>query len=112
MFQTAVLVSCAVSGNGIGMNDVTSRVCENISTSYCLQLQKKYEYTDLLHTNQIEVMPEGGMKGRGLVDCEGRILEFQAVLAVKAENDYADVFVYVIIDHCLICNICISEQAV
>ncbi len=77
-----------VSGNGIGMNDVTSRVCENISTSYCLQLQEKYEYTDLLHTNQIEVMPESGMKGRGLIDYEGRILEFQAVLAVKAENDY------------------------
>lgn len=77
-----------VSGNGVGMNDVTSRVCENISTGYCLQLQEKYEYTDLLHTNQIEVMPESGMKGRGLIDYEGRILEFQAVLAVKAENDY------------------------
>ncbi len=77
-----------LSGGSIGMNDVTSRVCENISTAYCLQLQEKYEYTDILHTNQIEVMPESGIKGRGLVDYEGRILEFQAVLALRAENDY------------------------
>lgn len=77
-----------VSGNGIGMNDVTSRVCENITQSYCLQLQEKYEYTDLLHTNMIEVMPESGLKGRGLTDYEGRILEFQTALSVKAENDY------------------------
>lgn len=77
-----------ISGGSIGMNDVTSRVCENISVSYCLQLQEKYEYTDILHTNQIEVLPESGIKGRGLADYEGRILEFQAVLALKAENDY------------------------
>jgi len=31
-----------VSGNGIGMNDITSRVCENITLSLCLQLQDKY----------------------------------------------------------------------
>lgn len=77
-----------VSGNGIGMNDVTSRVCENITASLCIQLQEKYEYTDLLHTNLIEVLPESGMKGRGLTDYEGRILEFQAALSVQAENDY------------------------
>lgn len=77
-----------VSGGGIGMNDVTSRVAENITTALCLQLQERYEYIDLLHTNQIEVMPEGGMKGRGLTDYEGRILEFQAALAAEAENDY------------------------
>ncbi len=77
-----------ISGGSIGMNDVTSRVCENISTAYCLQLQEKYEYTDILHTNQIEVLPESGIKGRGLTDYEGRVLEFQAVLALPAENDY------------------------
>ncbi len=77
-----------VSGNGISMNDVSSRVCENITLSLCIQLQEKYEYVDLMHTNQIEVLPESGIKGRGLADYEGRILEFQTALAVKAENDY------------------------
>ena len=42
----------------------------------------------MLHTNQIEVMPESGLKGRGLTDYEGRILEFQTALSVEAENDY------------------------
>ncbi len=77
-----------VSGGGVGMNDVTSRLCENITTALCLQLQERYEYIDLLHTNVIEVMPEGGIKGRGLTDYEGRILEFQTALSLKAENDY------------------------
>ncbi len=77
-----------VSGGGVGMNDVTSRVCENITLALCLQLQERFEYIDLLHTNQIEVMPESGLKGRGLTDYEGRILEFQTALPVKAENDY------------------------
>ena len=70
------------------MNDITSRVCENITLSLCLQLQEKYEYIELLHTNQIEVLPESGIKGRGLADYEGRILEFQTALSKKAENDY------------------------
>lgn len=77
-----------VSGNGIGMNDITSRVCENITLSLCLQLQDKYEYIDLLHTNHMEVLPESGIKGRGLAAYEGHILEFQTALAKKAENDY------------------------
>lgn len=77
-----------VSGGGIGMNDITSRVCENINLSLCLLLQERSDYIDLLHTNQIDVLPEGGVKGRGLAEYEGRILEYQAALAVQAENDY------------------------
>lgn len=77
-----------VSGGGIGMNDITSRVCENITAALCLQLQERYEYTDVLHLTQIEVLPESGRKGRGLADYEGRILEFQTALAKEAENDY------------------------
>lgn len=77
-----------VSGNGIGMNDITARVCENISYSLCLQLQEKFEYIDLLRTNQIEVLPESGVKGRGLVEYEGQVLEFQTALALYADNDY------------------------
>lgn len=78
-----------VSGNGIGMNDITSRVCENITYSICLQLQDKFEYIDMLHNNQIDVMPENGIKGRGLVVVEDRILEYHTALAVEADNDYS-----------------------
>lgn len=78
-----------VSGNGIGMNDITSRVCENIVFSLCLQLQDKFAYMDFMHSNQIEVMPENGVKGRGLVNYEGSVLEYQTALAVESDNDYS-----------------------
>lgn len=77
-----------VSGGGVGIDDITSRVSENISASLCLQLQERFSYIDFLHTNQIDVLPENGVKGRGLADCEGRVLEYQAALCVRAENDY------------------------
>ncbi len=77
-----------VSGAGYGMNDITTRVAENIGRSLCLSLQDKYAYADFLHTMQIEVMPETGMKGRGLALYGTRVLEYQALLALEAENDY------------------------
>lgn len=77
-----------VSGNGFGMNDITMRVGENISTILCLALQDKYAYADLLHSMQIDVLPESGIKGRGLAFYGKQILEYQTALAVEAENDY------------------------
>ena len=77
-----------VSGNGFGMNDITTRVGENINTVICLLLQDRYAYGDLLHTMQFDVLPEVGIKGRGLACYEGRILEYQTALALEAENDY------------------------
>ena len=77
-----------ISGNGVGMNDITSRVFENVGTVLCLQLQDKYAYADLLHSNQIDVLPESGIKGRGLAFYGKQILEYQTALAVSAENDY------------------------
>lgn len=77
-----------VSGSGFGMNDITARVGENIGTILCLALQDKFAYIDMLHNNQIEVMPESGIRGRGLALYGGRVLEYQTALAEKADNDY------------------------
>ena len=77
-----------VSGAGYGMNDITSRVGENIGRALCLSLQDKYAYADFLHTMQIDVMPEKGIKGRGLALYGTRVLEYQAALALEAANDY------------------------
>lgn len=77
-----------VSGNGFGMNEINPRLAENIGTVLCLNQKDRYAYGDLLHTNQIDVIPEEGMKGRGLVMYQKSALEFQAVLSLKAENDY------------------------
>lgn len=77
-----------VSGAGYGMNDITTRVGENIGRALCLSLQDKYAYANFLHTMQIDVMPETGIKGRGLALYGTRVLEYQAALSLEAENDY------------------------
>lgn len=77
-----------VTGAGFGYNDITNRVGENIETVLCLALQDKYAYGDFLHNMQIDVLPEGGIKGRGLAYYGSRILEYQTALAIEAENNY------------------------
>lgn len=77
-----------ISGAGFGYADITTRVGENLDTVFCLSLADKGEYGQALHNMKIEVMPEIGIKGRGLAYYGSEILEYQAALAVKAENDY------------------------
>lgn len=77
-----------VSGTGFGMNDITQRVGENLNTTLCLALQDRFAYSELLHTMQLSVLPEGGIKGRGLACYGERILEYQTCLSIHAENDY------------------------
>lgn len=77
-----------VSGGGFNTNEITTRIGENFSTVLTLALKDKFEYGDLLHTMQIDVMPEAGIKGRGLAYYGNRILEYQTALPLPADNDY------------------------
>lgn len=77
-----------LSAGGFGMNEIPNRIAENMKTVLCLDLPDKFAYGDVLHTTKIEIMPETGIKGRGLAMWENRILEYQAALALKAADDY------------------------
>ncbi len=77
-----------VSGQGFGMNEIPGRVAENLKTVLCLEMADKYAYADVLHTTRIQVLPESGIRGRGLAMVGGRVLEYQSALAVEAEDDY------------------------
>jgi S-DNA-T family DNA segregation ATPase FtsK/SpoIIIE len=77
-----------VSAGGFGMNEIPGRIAENFKTVLCLELPDKYAYGDVLHTTQIQVLPEAGIKGRGLAVYGSRVLEYQTALALKAEDDY------------------------
>ncbi len=77
-----------LSAGGFGINEIPNRIAENLKTVYCLELPDKFAYGDMLHTMQVEVMPETGIKGRGLVLFASRILEYQAALALEADDDY------------------------
>lgn len=76
-----------ISGGGFSSAEIPQRLAENLTSSVTLSLKDKYEYGDILHTMRIEVMPESGVRGRGLAYYEGRILEYQTALAVS-EGDY------------------------
>ena len=76
------------SAGGFGMNEIPGRIAENLKTILCLELADKYAYSDVLHTTQIQVLPEAGVKGRGLALYASRILEYQTALALEAEDDY------------------------
>ncbi len=77
-----------LSAGGFGMNEIPGRIGENLKTVLCLEMPDKFAYSDVLHTTHISVMPESGMKGRGLAYFGTRILEFQTALAVEAADDY------------------------
>ncbi len=77
-----------ITGAGIAMSDVPSRVAENVKQNICLEMADKYAYGDILHTLQIEVLPEAGVKGRGLALSGNRILEYQTAMALEASDDY------------------------
>ena len=77
-----------VTGGGFSTTEITSRIGENFRNVVTLALKDKYEYGELLHSMQINVMPERAVKGRGLAYYGDRILEFQTALSVEADNDY------------------------
>lgn len=77
-----------LSAGGFGMNEIPGRVADNLKTVLCLELPDKFAYADVLHTTAVQVMPEAGVRGRGLAVAGSRILEYQAALALEAEDDY------------------------
>ena len=77
-----------LTGSSIAMADIPSRLAENIKQNICLEMQDKYAYGDILHTVRTEVLPEAGVKGRGLAMLGSEILEYQTALALEASDDY------------------------
>ena len=77
-----------LSGGGYSMKDIPGRLAENIGTTLCLSLADRFAYSDALHILHIPVMPEANLRGRGLCLVEDEVLEFQAALALPADDDY------------------------
>lgn len=77
-----------VSAAGYGITEIPNRVRDNIRTTVCLEMQDRYQYMDMMGSTQIDVLPESGVKGRGLAAYGDHILEFQTYLAKEADDDY------------------------
>ncbi|MBQ5561745.1 MAG: type VII secretion protein EssC [Lachnospiraceae bacterium] len=77
-----------VSGTSIGMNDITTRMADNIENSFCLSFPDKFGYVSFFHSGKIDMLPESDIKGRGLVKSDGEVFEYQVALAERVKNDY------------------------
>lgn len=79
----------AISAGGYGALDIQNKIAENLRNVVALDMGEKMKYCDVLRSNRFDVMPTSGVKGRGLVSCEGAILEFHTSLSVLADDDYS-----------------------
>ena len=75
-----------VTAAGINMQEMPSRLAENFRTGIALEMQDAFAYGDILHIIRPQVLPESRVKGRGLMFCGERVLEFQTALAARAEG--------------------------
>ena len=73
---------------GFSSMEIPTRVSDNIRRVVSLEMNDKFQYADVMRNMHLPVLPEVGVKGRGLVEVGEDILEFQTALAVEAEDDY------------------------
>lgn len=78
----------AVSAAGFGMAEIPSRIGDNIRTVFSLAQADKFKYMEILRATRLGILPEMDVRGRGLANVEGRILEFQTALSLPAEDDF------------------------
>ena len=78
----------AITAQGFGISEIQNRIGDNIKSVISLEMSDKFKYMDVMRNTRIEVMPEQGVKGRGIAYVDGRLLEFQTALAVKSDDDY------------------------
>ena len=78
----------AVTAAGYGISEIPGRIADNIRTNISLEQSDKFKYMEVLRVTKLGVIPEAGIKGRGLAEVDGRILEFQTAVAIEAEDDF------------------------
>lgn len=73
---------------GFGMSEIPNKIGDNIKNVVTLDMGDKFKYMEVLHISKLEVLPEADVKGRGLANINGSILEYQTALSCEAEDDY------------------------
>lgn len=77
-----------ITAAGFSMAEIPSRLGDNLRMVVTLEQADKYKYMEVLRTTRIPLLPEVGVKGRGLAVVDGRILEFQTALSMEAQDDF------------------------
>ena len=66
-----------ITGGGFGLGQISGSVERNIKTVLSLRQKNRFEYIDTLRSTEITVLPEGDIKGRGIMLSHGGTVEFQ-----------------------------------
>lgn len=77
-----------VSAMSIGAGELPVRMAENMNRMVALEMSDKYKYAEILRTYPIPILPEAGIRGRGMVRIGEEVYEFQTALAIEEENDF------------------------
>lgn len=78
-----------LTAQGFGMNEIPSRLGDNLRTVISLEQQDKFKYMDVLRKTHLQILPETNVKGRGLAEVGDRVLEFQTALSIDAQDDFS-----------------------
>ncbi len=78
-----------LTSGGFGSNEIPNSLGDNIKSTVSLEMGDKFKYGEVLKTMKFDVMPETNIRGRGLVNVNDNILEFQTALSLEAMDDYS-----------------------
>lgn len=81
-------VYMAITSGGFGGSEIPNRIADNLRNTVCLEMGDKFKYGDVLRNLHFDVLPEPGVKGRGIASIQGSFLEYQTALAEQSEDDY------------------------
>ena len=76
-----------VSAGGISGGELPMNLAQNFRTAVCLELNDPQNYAVYLRASHLRLQPESGIRGRGLANVEGRILEFQTAQPFEVNSD-------------------------
>ncbi len=74
--------------NNMNGSEIPQKLADCFKGRLSLQLNDRYLYREVLNAAKTEIYPEQDVKGRGLLQYQGDVLEYQTALALEAENDY------------------------
>ena len=75
-----------ISGSGFGIRDIPGRMSDSIRNVFCLHMPDKIGYIDALRTASVDLIPNEGVPGRGLILSSGSTLLFQTAICIKGDE--------------------------
>lgn len=79
-------VFMCISSGGFGAGEIQAKIGDKLRQVLTLEMDSKYSYGECLRTMKFDVLPETGVRGRGLAVCNESVLEYQVGLAMDGDD--------------------------